>query len=73
MAGDDQLLVKIAVFGMVMSVMCTALIGVLFISVFHTGLIGAWIAMVLDQLLRTYLVIHRYNSGAWKKIRVAIR
>ena len=32
MAGDDQLLVKIAVFGMVMSVMCTALIGVLFIS-----------------------------------------
>ena len=30
MAGDDQLLVKIAVFGIVMSLMCTAMLGILF-------------------------------------------
>ncbi len=34
------------------------------------GLIGAWIALVLDQLLRSTLVLKRYNSGKWKSIRV---
>jgi len=34
------------------------------------GLIGAWIALVLDQLLRSTLVLIRYNSGKWKSIRV---
>lgn len=37
---------------------------------FDWGLIGAWIALVLDQLLRSLLVLMRYNSGKWKSIRV---
>jgi len=36
------------------------------IKVFHWGLEGAWIALVSDQLLRSLLVLIRYNSGKWK-------
>ncbi len=43
-------------------------LAILLINVFDTGLIGAWIAMVADQILRTTLVMWRYNSGKWKLI-----
>jgi putative MATE family efflux protein len=36
------------------------------VTVFHWGLWGAWIALVLDQMLRSLLVLLRYNSGKWK-------
>jgi len=34
------------------------------------GLEGAWVAFVADQLLRSLLVLMRYNSGKWKTIKV---
>lgn len=34
------------------------------------GLYGAWIALVLDTLLRFTLVLARYNSGKWKLIKL---
>lgn len=34
------------------------------------GLVGAWIALISDQLLRSFLVLLRYNSGKWKSIKV---
>ena len=40
------------------------------INVLGLGLIGAWIALALDQMLRSFLVLLRYNSGKWKGIRV---
>ena len=40
------------------------------INVLGLGLIGAWIALALDQMLRSFLVLIRYNSGKWKGIRV---
>lgn len=43
-------------------------LALLLINVFKMGLIGAWIAMVCDQILRTTLVMLRYNSGKWKLI-----
>lgn len=36
----------------------------------HWGLEGAWIAMALDQLLRSILVLARYQGGKWKTIRL---
>ena len=36
------------------------------INVLHWGLIGAWVALILDQLLRSVLVGARYYSGKWK-------
>ena len=40
------------------------------IFVLGWGLEGAWIALVADQLLRSLLVLVRYNSGKWKTIKV---
>ena len=34
------------------------------------GLYGAWIALACDQLLRSFLVISRYNSGKWKLLKL---
>lgn len=34
------------------------------------GLMGAWIALAIDQLFRTLLIEMRFNSGKWKDIRV---
>lgn len=34
------------------------------------GLYGAWAAFVADQLVRSLLVVLRYNSGKWKIIKV---
>ena len=40
------------------------------IHVLHWGLYGAWVALVVDQLLRSLLVWLRFVSGKWKKVRV---
>ncbi|HZJ82212.1 MAG TPA: MATE family efflux transporter [Clostridia bacterium] len=34
------------------------------------GLMGAWIALAADQVIRSFLVLMRYNSGKWKSIKV---
>jgi len=39
------------------------------VNVFHWGLIGAWIAFVLDQYTRSAIVYLRYRSGKWKYIK----
>ncbi len=31
------------------------------------GLVGAWYAMCIDQLVRTFFVSRRYVSGRWKR------
>lgn len=53
---------------------CVLLVRPLFamyaVNVAGWGLLGAWIALVVDQLLRSVLVFSRFNSGKWKKIKV---
>ena len=34
------------------------------------GLYGAWVGMAVDQILRSGLVLYRYNSGKWKLIKL---
>ena len=34
------------------------------------GLDGAWVALLIDQLLRSGLILLRYRSGRWKKVRI---
>ena len=34
------------------------------------GLYGAWIALATDQIIRSGLVLWRYNSGKWKTIKL---
>jgi len=40
------------------------------INVLGWGLIGAWIALVADQLVRSLLVVLRYKSEKWKNIKI---
>ncbi|MGE5528189.1 MAG: MATE family efflux transporter [Patescibacteria group bacterium] len=37
-----------------------------FVNIFHWGLNGAWIALVLDQYTRATVVYLRFRSGAWE-------
>jgi Na+-driven multidrug efflux pump len=37
-----------------------------FVRIFHWGLIGAWVAFVLDQYTRSAVVYLRFRSGRWK-------
>ena len=39
---------------------------VIAVNVFHWGLFGAWIAIVCEQMLRSFLITRRYRSGKWK-------
>ncbi len=40
----------------------------LFVRVFRWGLIGAWVALALDQYVRSVVVYLRFRSGKWKEI-----
>lgn len=61
-AGDTR---STAIVTLITVVFVRALLGLLFVNVFHWGLIGAWVALVLDQLLRTVLIFIRYRSRKW--------
>jgi putative MATE family efflux protein len=45
----------------------------IFVEVFGWGLIGAWVALVLDQYTRAGIVFFRYRSGKWKYVRSRTR
>lgn len=44
----------------------------IFVHVFHWGLIGAWVAFVLDQYTRSIVIFLRFRSGEWKYARVRV-
>lgn len=41
------------------------IVAYLFVNVFHWGLVGAWIALVLDQTVRAVIIYARYRSDKW--------
>jgi Na+-driven multidrug efflux pump len=38
------------------------------VMVLRWSLVGAWLALILDQALRSVLVLRRYRTGKWKTI-----
>lgn len=42
----------------------------MFINVFHMGLIGAWIGILIDQVVRWAFIVFRHRSGEWTKVRL---
>ncbi len=46
------------------------ILAVLAVRVLHWGLLGAYMAMFGDQVLRCVLVQIRFNNGKWKEVRV---
>ena len=69
-AGDTR---STAIVTLITVVFVRAALGLLFVYVFHWGLIGAWVALVLDQLVRTVLIFIRYISRKWMNYARAAR
>lgn len=46
------------------------ILGILFVKVFPWGLTGAWIAVAIDQFVRSIVIYFRFRDGKWKYIRV---
>jgi len=42
----------------------------IFVYIFHWGLTGAWVAMIIDWLIRGSYVLYRFKKGYWKNIKV---
>lgn len=65
-AGDTRAVLAITVLGVT-----TARIGVAYTLVrMGYGLVGAWIAMVVDLAVRGSLLLLRFKRGSWKHLRV---
>lgn len=66
-AGDTRSIMKIVTFGFLF-----VRVGLAYILAIHLGLglIGAWIAMVVDLFIRGTLIQIRFKQGQWKLVKV---
>ncbi|MFK7693912.1 MATE family efflux transporter [Paenibacillus sp. HJGM_3] len=46
------------------------LLSLIFVYVFHWGMIGLWTAVACDQFARSLLIYRRFRLGRWKTIRI---
>lgn len=42
----------------------------LFVLVFEWGILGAWLAIAADQIVRSFIIYYRFKRGKWKTIKV---
>lgn len=66
-AGDIRTPMLVGVFGMWL---CAVPLSYLFGIYWGWGLVGIWIAMAADEILRGVLFIYRWYSGKWKEKRL---
>lgn len=66
-AGDIRTPTLVGVFGMWL---CAVPLSYLFGIYWDWGLVGIWIAMAADEILRGLLFIYRWQSGKWKEKRL---
>ena len=66
-AGDTVSTLLVTMFGVVIVRLSVAY---LLINVMQVGLMGAWIAMFVDQFVRWVGVTIRYKTGNWKYIKL---
>ena len=45
-------------------------LAIIAINFFDLGLMGAWLALGTDQLIRSFMIVMRYQSGKWKGIKI---
>lgn len=65
-AGDTMYPLYASIFGIWVF---RVVVAYFFVNVFHWGLIGAWVALLLDQYTRASVVFFRYRSGKWKHMK----
>lgn len=65
-AGDTR---ATAIYTCITMLLIRPTVAIILISL-NWGLYGAWAAMACDQVLRSALVLSRYNSGKWKLLKL---
>ena len=65
-AGDTK---ATATYTLITVLLIRPIVAILLVNI-GFGLYGAWLAMACDQLVRSGLVLNRYNSGKWKLIKL---
>ena len=66
-AGDIRTPMLVGIFGMWVMVLYHCLI---YWNLLGWGLVGIWIAMAVDEILRGLLFVYRWYSGKWKNRRL---
>jgi Na+-driven multidrug efflux pump len=66
-AGDTRVTAMII---LVTTTFLRPFMGHIFVAVCGWGLMGAWYALAMDQILRTGAFYIRHNQGKWKRIRL---
>ena len=66
-AGDIRTPMLVGIFGMWL---CAVPLSYLFGIYWEWGLVGIWIAMAVDEILRGLLFVYRWYSGKWKNRRL---
>ena len=66
-AGDTRAILKIVIAGLVV-----VRVGLAYLLAIRLGfgLVGAWVAMVIDLFVRGFLIQRRFNRGEWKALKV---
>ena len=67
-AGDTRAIAVISFITVLLVRPSLAMIG---IHVLNLGLQGAWYALLTDQIIRSFLILIRFNSGKWKTVNVS--
>ncbi|GIP35730.1 MATE family efflux transporter [Paenibacillus sp. J2TS4] len=44
------------------------ILSLIFVLWFEWGILGAWLGIAADQIIRSFLIYRRYKSGKWKSI-----
>lgn len=62
------------IFTAIATLLCVTIIrplfGFIFCNVVGVGLIGIWMGILLDQIVRVFLTSYRYKTDKWKHIRI---
>ena len=66
-AGDTRAILKIVIVGFVFVRVGLAYLLAIYLGL---GLVGAWVAMVVDLFARGYLIQRRFNRGDWKNLKI---
>ncbi len=66
-AGDTRAIMKIVIVGLVFIRVGLAYFLAIYLNL---GLVGAWVAMVVDLFVRGFLIQRRFNQGQWKTVQV---
>lgn len=61
-AGDTKYTAKVIIYTVML---LRPILGIILVTKLGFGLYGAWFTLIADQILRSVLILRRYNAGSW--------